>query len=44
MLLVLIRLFLLVCVIRILYSKLEFVPEERFSPAARSLLEGLINR
>lgn len=29
---------------KILYAKLEFVPEERFSPAAKSLLEGLINR
>lgn len=29
---------------RILYSKLEFIPEDRFSPNARKLLEGLINR
>jgi hypothetical protein len=27
-----------------LYSKLEFVPEDRFSPEAKMLLEGLINR
>lgn len=35
---------LLMCCARILYAKLEFVPEDRFSPAAISLLEGLINR
>ncbi len=29
---------------RILYADLEFVPEERFSPAARNLLSGLIKR
>jgi hypothetical protein len=29
---------------RILYANLEFVPGERFSPEAMSLLEGLINR
>lgn len=29
---------------RILYSKLEFQPEERFSPSAKLLLEGLIHR
>ncbi len=27
-----------------MYSKLEFVPEDRFSPEAKILLEGLINR
>lgn len=31
-------------VYRILYAKLEFSPEERFSESAKSLLSGLINR
>lgn len=34
----------MVVICRILYSKLEFVPEDRFSPEAKLLLEGLINR
>jgi serine/threonine protein kinase len=29
---------------RILYAKLEFIPDERFSPSAKQLLAGLINR
>jgi hypothetical protein len=30
--------------IRILYARLEFHPDDRFSPEAKQLLEGLINR